>query len=514
MNDFDAIVIGGGHNGLTCAANLADAGLHTLVLEAAGQVGGLARTREFHPGFRASVAHTLPQLDSALVRRLELEKYGFSLAERSLPTVALAPDGRYRRFGPGVPTGIGSKDSANWREFQRRLSRYAEALRPFWHKSPPMAGSGKSGDLATLGQFAWRLRTLGREDMREFMRTIFLPAQDLVDEFFDDELLKAALSWDANLGSKLAPRSPYSAIIALLYRMSGDLADEACVPLPQGGAGALTDALATCATARGAEIRCGTPANRILVEQAAAVGVELTDGEILKARVIVSNLDPKSTFNTLLGAQHLEIGFSHRINRLRTDGMVAKLHLALSELPEFGELGSPRGRLLLAPDMSYLENAFDAAKYGDFAAELPMEVIVPSLYDNSLAPNGRHVLSAHVQYVPYRVSGGWQERKPELLENCLATLEQFAPGIREQVIASELLTPVDLEQAFGVTGGHWHHGEYALDNWWMNRPTYGASQYRTPLPGLFLCGAGAHPGGGIMGAAGCNAARAILKENS
>jgi phytoene dehydrogenase-like protein len=251
---------------------------------------------------------------------------------------------------------------------------------------------------------------------------------------------------------------------------------------------------------------------RILVEQGQAAGVELASGEKIRAGKIVSNADPKTSFFKLLGARHLDIQFTHRIKRLRTDGFVAKLHLALDRLPEFTGLAKPEGRLLLTPTMQYIENAFDAAKYGGYAQDLPMEVLLPSVYDTSLAPAGQHVLSAQIQYAPYSVKDCWDSHRENFQENAMATLERFAPGIRDCVIASELLTPADLEQQFGVTGGHWHHGEFALDNWWMNRPTYGASQYRTPVPGFYLCGAGAHPGGGIMGVAGSNAARAILEE--
>ena len=251
----------------------------------------------------------------------------------------------------------------------------------------------------------------------------------------------------------------------------------------------------------------------MIVEQGKATGVQLGSGEIISAPTIVSNADPRTSFFKLLGARHLDVQFTHRINRLRTDGQVAKLHLALESLPNFTGLAHPDGRLLLAPDMAYIENAFDAAKYGGYARQLPMEVLLPSLRDDSLAPRDQHVLSALVQYAPYTVKGGWDAHRDSFLENALASLERYAPGIRECVIAAELLTPADLEQQFGVTGGHWHHGEFALDNWWMNRPTYGASRYHTPVSGFYLCGAGAHPGGGIMGAAGSNAARALLEEN-
>ncbi|MDH5171093.1 MAG: NAD(P)/FAD-dependent oxidoreductase [Gammaproteobacteria bacterium] len=510
-NPADVIIIGGGHNGLVCAAYLAKAGRKVLVLEAASGVGGLGATREFAPGFRAAVAHTLPQLGRQLVKDLDLGRHGFSLAADALPTIALAPAGGHITITADGLEGASPADSTAYATYLKLMKKFARAIDPFWHKRPPMLGSGGLRDAATLGQFGWNLRTLGKTDMREMMRMIALPARDLMDEYFESPLLKAALAWDANIGSKLAPRSPNNAVIALLYRMSGDLTGG--LPLARGGTGGLTDALAAAAAAHGAQIRTGSAVARIVVEQGRAVGVELAGGELIRAPKIVSNADPKTSFFKLLGARHLDIQFTNRINRLRMNGQVAKLHLALDGLPDFTGLAEPGGRLLLAPDMQFIENAFDAAKYGGYARELPMEVLLPSLHDDSLAPAGQHVLSAQVQYAPYNVQGGWDAHRDSFLDNTMASLERYAPGIRDRVVASELLTPADLEQQFGVTGGHWHHGEFALDNWWMNRPTYGASQYRTPVPGFYLCGAGAHPGGGIMGAAGSNAARAILEEN-
>jgi phytoene dehydrogenase-like protein len=510
-NSEQVIIIGGGHNGLACAAYLAKAGRKVLVLEAAALMGGLGATREFAPGFRASVAHTLPQLGKQLVRELELERHGFSLASSALPTIALGSNGEHISIANGQLSGASAQDAASYSAYLQLLQKFATAIKPFWHKRPPMVGSGNMKDLATLGQFGWKLRTLGRTDMREMMRMIALPAQDLMDEYFDSPLLKAALSWDANVGSKLAPRSPNNAVLALLYRMSGDLSDG--LPLPRGGVGGLVEALAEAARSHGAQLRTDSPVARVTVEQGRVSGVALENGELIPAAIVVSNADPKTSFFKLLGARHLDVQFTHRINRLRSDGYVAKLHLALKDLPDFTGLSQTAGRLLLTPSMQCIENAYDEAKYGGYARELPMEVVIPSVHDDSLAPAGQHVLSAQIQYAPYAVKGGWEAHRERFLENSLATLEQYAPSIRDSVVAAELLTPADLEQQFRLSGGHWHHAEFALDNWWMNRPTYGASQYQTPVPGFYLCGAGAHPGGGIMGAAGSNAARAIVEDN-
>tara|TARA_R110001599_G_scaffold353817_1_gene598941 strand:- start:73417 stop:74964 length:1548 start_codon:yes stop_codon:yes gene_type:complete len=508
-NPPDIVIIGAGHNGLVCAAYLARAGRKVLVLEAGPQAGGLGATRAFTPGFRASVADTLPQLNRRLVKELELERHGFSLAADALSTVTLSSSHAPITISSDGLTGASTADTTSYQQYLQLMQKFAKSINPFWHKRPPMLGSGGLKDAATLGQFGWNLRTLGKTDMRELMRMIALPARDLMDEFFENPALKAALSWDANVGSKLAPRSPNNAVLAMLYRMSGDLSSG--LPLPRGGTGGLTDALAASALSHGAELRMNSPVARLTVNQGRVAGVELASGETIPAQRVVSNADPKTSFFKLLGARHLEVQFTHRIRRLRTDGYVAKLHLALKRLPHFTGLEKPVGRLLLAPDMDFIENAFDAAKYGGYARQLPMAVVLPSLHDDSLAPQDQHVLSAQVQYAPYAVTGGWDAHRDNFLENAMASLEHYAPDIRDCVIASELLTPADLEQQFHVTGGHWHHGEFALDNWWMNRPTYGASQYCTPVPGFYLCGAGAHPGGGIMGAAGRNAASAILE---
>jgi phytoene dehydrogenase-like protein len=278
----------------------------------------------------------------------------------------------------------------------------------------------------------------------------------------------------------------------------------------------LVESLCTSATTSGAEIRNGAEVSRILIEGSAdglvANGVQLVDGEIIEADNIISATDPQRTFLDLVGVEHLDIGFTNRIRRLRCDGYVAKLHLALNGLPEFDGLQQPDGRMIIAPDMDAIEFAFDDAKYGECPAKPVMEIVVPSVHDTSLAPAGQHVLSAHVMYVPYRLKGGWTNAARDLIcERAIDTIARYAPRIREQIIHREFLTPADLEQNYRVTGGHWHHTEFAMDQILMMRPTYEAAQYRTPIPGLFLCSAGCHPGGDIMGAAGHNAAREILR---
>ena len=514
MNQYDAIIIGAGHNGLVCAAYLVQSGQRVLVLEAADTPGGLAASREFHPGFHATVAHSVSHFSEKISKDLKLESHGFEMPRTSLPTIGLGLRKENVVVQGGALSGTSSDDEAAYKDYSKLMHRLADVLKPFWLKTMPRIGSADMSDLLTLGRLGLNIRMLGKKDMREFMRITALPARDLMDEYFDDDLLKATLSWDGLIGSKQAPRSPNGAVLALLYRMAGE--SRGAHNIPASGINGLIDALSASATASGAEIRCAAVVERVLVEGNAdgqrAKGVRLADGEEIAADRVISATDPQRTFLHLVGVEHLDIGFTNRIQRLRCDGYVAKLHLALNELPEFDGVEKATGRIIIAPDMDTVEFAFDAAKYGECPTNPVMEIVIPSLHDASAAPAGQHVLSAHVMYVPLKLKGGWTDAaRDQMRERTIDTIAQYAPRIREQIIHSELLTPSDLEQNYRVTGGHWHHAEFAIDQMLMMRPTYEAAQYTTPIPGLFLCGAGCHPGGDIMGAAGHNAAHEILR---
>jgi phytoene dehydrogenase-like protein len=334
-----------------------------------------------------------------------------------------------------------------------------------------------------------------------------------MDENFDNEILKAMLSWDGLIGSKMAPRSPNATVLNMLYRMSGQ--HHGAHSLPEGGIENLVNALHNAALDAGVTVQTRALVKRIVIEGdttgLAATGVELADGTLINGARVVSSADPKQTFLNLVGAKNLEIGFTNRINRLRCDGYVAKLHLALDGAPKFTGIETPNGRMIIAPKLDAIEFAFDDAKYGQYSQSPVMEIIVPSVKDQSLAPAGKQVLSAHVMYVPHTLKGGWtEEAHQHLYQRLIETLESYAPGIGQQIIHGELLTPADLEQTYHLTGGHWHHAELSMDQMLMMRPTYEAAQYSTPIPGLYLCGAGSHPGGGLMGGPGHNAAKEII----
>lgn len=514
---YDCIVIGAGHNGLTCAAYLARAGRSVLVLEAGERLGGAASTWEFAPGFRVSAcAHLLHLMPPSLPRELGLARHGLRMAAQRMPTFALSPEAVALRIDPAAeraPEGLTAADTGSYLRYRARMQRLARALQPLLDSAPPRLGSRDWHDRLALLRLGVRMRLLGRTDMRELLRIGGMCVQDLLDEHFESELLKGALAFDAVLGSNFGPRSPGTAF-TLLYRMAAGSAAGDALAQPAGGLGSLCDALARAAGEAGASIRPATAVKRVEVRNDRAAGVTLESGERLEAGCVVSSADPRTTFLDLLGSEHLDTGFVRRLRHLRSHGMTAKLHLALDRAPGFRgvEAQAPGGRLVLAPSPGSIERAFNHAKYGEFSAAPILEVVLPTACDPQLAPPGKHVLSAVVQYAPYRLAGGWEAGRERFLDRILTTLEAHSPGLRDSVLAAQLLTPADIEAQFRISGGHWHHAELALDQFFMVRPVAGAAQYRAPVDGLYLCGAGCHPGGGVMGIAGRNAARRILKE--
>lgn len=512
---YDCVIVGGGHNGLACAAYLARAGRSVALLEANAAVGGAAATREFAPGFRVSAcAHLLHLMPDRLARELDLARHGLRFAAAGMPTYALAEGGalRFDAGGQADARGLGA-DAEVYAGYLGRMNRLAKTLRPLLESVPPRLGGGWRDRLALL-MLGGRLRLLGRRDLRHALRIGGMCVQDLLDEHFENPLLRGLLAFDAVLGTNYGPRSP-GTVFTLLYRMAAASGSARGLSQPVGGLGGLCAALAAAARAAGAQIRTGSAVASVRVAGDRAVGVRLQSGEEIEAGHVISNADPRTTFLKLLGAQHLDAGFVRRLKHLRTRGMAAKLHLALAGAPRFtGVDGVPAGRMVLSPSPEALERAFNHAKYGEFSAAPALEIVVPTAADPTLAESGRHVLSAVVQYAPYRLAGGWAGQRQRLVDTILDQLEAHAPGLRGSVIAAELLTPEDIEAQFGIDGGHWHHAELALDQFFMLRPLPGAAQYRAPVSGLYLCGAGCHPGGGVMGVAGRNAARQVLREKA
>ena len=511
---YDAIVIGGGHNGLVCAAYLAKAGRRVLVLEAATKAGGAAATREFHTGFRVSSgAHLLTQLNPQVAKDLALERHGLALAAQDLKTVALSPEGDHVVLDGGRVTGVSAEDVEAYANFHEQNLRFGKVLDGFFSRRPPSLVERGLSDTLSLLKLGWDLRRLGKADMQDLMRVGLINIYDVANEHFDSELLKAAVAMDGVLGCHMGPRSP-NTVYTYLHRHIGDFYGMTGPALVKGGMGVLGEAFAKAAQAFGAEIRCGSPVVGVKVDDCRASGVILASGEAISAGTVISNADPKTTFEKLVGFPNLDAGFARRVHNFRAAGVSAKLHLALDEVPAFTGLDAALAgeRLLLAETMDHIELAFNHAKYGEFSEAPVMEISIPTVYDESLAPRGKHVLSAIVQFAPWRLTAGWESGRKDFMGLALDQLERFAPGFKNEIIAAELCAPPDLEAEFGMAGGHWHHGEIALDQALLMRPMPGAHQYATPLAGLYLCGAGAHPGGGIMGLAGRNAAQAVLKQ--
>lgn len=514
METYDCVVIGAGHNGLVCAAYLARAGQRVLVLEAATDVGGAARTEAIAPGFHVSAcAHLLYGLHPRVIRDLELKKHGLAYAAADIATTLLGGNGTVLRLkGEAASGDVSTEDQAALPALRRRLLKMARALRPMLLMQPPRLGNRDIWQTLDLARLGLAIRGMGQADMRDFLRIATMNVFDLVEDNFNSPLLKAAFAADAVLGTNMGPRSP-GTVLTLLYRLIGEVGPiQAAAALPKGGMGAVTRALALAATHHGVSIRTEARVHRILVDGDRATGVELANGDAITARAIISNADPKTTMLSLIGPRHLDAGFQRDISKIRSKGNAAKLNLALTGLPQFrglthADLG---GRILLADSASAIEAQFDPSKYGEWSPHPLMEITLPSVTDRGLAPTGGHVLSTVVQYAPYALKDGWDAQKPRYLEVLLDRLEAFAPGIRDLVAGHQLLTPLDLERDYGLPSGHWHHGELAIDQLMMLRPVNGAARYAMPVTGVYLCGAGCHPGGGVMGAAGHNAAQAVL----
>lgn len=512
MSNFDAIIIGGGHNGLVCAAYLAKAGKKVAVLEANTQVGGAAANHEIADGYTvSSCAQFLNQLDPTIEKDLQLSKHGLEIADQNIVTTLLDNGGDHIHLNGSIATGgISEQDAAAYATLRRDVQAFVKALQPFLHAAPIDIFNADWDDKKTAIKLGLKMRFgLGKDRMRELLRVIGMNMFDWMDERMDNRLLKGGICLDACMGQFAGPRST-GTVFNYLYR---DAAGEQA-RIAKGGMGSVTQAMAAAATALGVDIRTNSTVDSVIVENCAAVGVRLADGSELHAPIVISNADPKRTVNDIVGPRHFEADFVKGIENLRTRGVTAKLHLVLDRLPEFTDLDDSQleNRMVIAPTPRAVERAFDHAKYGEVSAEPMMEIHIPSIKDSSLAPSGKHILSATVQYAPYSLKDGWNEgARMNFQKACIDRIAQFAPDIHKSIIKAELMTPADIESRYGLTGGHWHQGEMALDQILMMRPTPGAARFALPLDGMYLCGAGAHPGGGVMGMAGKLAAKTVLK---
>ena len=529
-SEQDVVLIGGGHNGLVTAAYLAQRGLKVTVLERRAVVGGAAVTEEFHPGFRNSVAaYTVSLLNPKVIRDLDLARHGLTVVERKLANFLPLPDGRYLKAGAGRTRAEVAKFSARDAEaldrYNETLDTGADVLRGLVLETPPNVTTGQ-GWLATLGQLlsggriANRLRGLPLSGQRDLMEIMTRSAGDYLDQWFESDPVKALFGFDGIVGNYASPYAAGSAYV-LLHHCFGEVNGKKGVwEHAIGGMGAITQAMARCCAERGVTLRTDVEVAEILVKDGRAHGVVTASGEKLSARVVVSNLHPRLTFEKLIDPAHLPEDFRRRIGSYRSGSGTFRMNVALSELPSFSCLPGRdvaehhSAGIIIAPSLGYMEQAYMDARQSGWSKAPIVEMLIPSTLDSSLAPPGAHVASLFCQHVAPTLPDGrsWDEARETVADLMIDTVDAQAPGFKASVIARQIHSPLDLERKFGLIGGDIFHGSLGLDQLFSARPVLGHADYRAPVKGLYMCGAGTHPGGGVTGAPGHNAAREILRD--
>ncbi|MEK7312588.1 MAG: NAD(P)/FAD-dependent oxidoreductase [Chloroflexota bacterium] len=519
----DAIIIGGGHNGLIAAAYLARAGKSVMVLERRHLVGGAAVTEEINPGFKYTVySYVVSLLRPEIIRDLQLAKHGLTILP--LPsTFTPLPNGDYIAFWDDHDKTRreiyrhSPKDADVYDEYGRAMYHMARAVKPILSMIPPDITSLSLGDLRGLAALGGHFRGLGEDKFRAMFKLMTMSAADFLGEWFECEPLKATKSASGIIGTFMGPRSPGSAYV-LLHHYMGEI-DGAfrAWGFAKGGTGGISEAIAGAARSLGAEIRCSAGVSQVIVKNGQAVGVALQDGEEIYGKVVVSGLDPKQTFLKLVESKELPNDFLDDIRRFKIHGSSGKVNLSLNGLPNFTAMPGMgphlRGAMSISPSIDYLERAYDDAKYGDFSRQPYMDIIIPSMIDPEMAPPGKHVMSIFVQYAPYNIEGGWTDAKREAFgETVINTLEQYAPNIKSIILHRDVVTPLDIEEKIGMTEGNIFQGELLLHQLFFLRPSPQWADFRTPVRSFYQCGSGTHPGGGIMGAGGRLAALEILKD--
>ncbi|MFQ5704688.1 MAG: phytoene desaturase family protein [Gemmatimonadales bacterium] len=520
---YDVLVIGGGHNGLVNAAYLARAGKRVLVLERRELVGGAAVTEEIYPGFKYSVcSYVVSLLRPEIIRELELARHGLEILPLESTFTPLPSGDHLVRWADHDHTRQelyrhSPRDADAYDRFGQLMYHLALAVKPILSMVPPDLTSLSPRELRKLLKLGKHFHDLGPEKFYALHKLMTMSSADFLDEWFETEALKATMSASGIIGTFMGPRSPGTAYV-LLHHYMGEI-DGALRAwgFARGGTGAVSEAIAGAAGELGAEIRTAAAVAGVIVKNGRAVGVHLADGEEIRAKVVVSALDPKRTFLKLVASEHLPGEFVNAIRRFNIRGSSGKVNLALSELPDFSCLPGVgphlRGATSISPSIDYLEHAYDDAKYGNFSRRPFMDIIIPSMIDPTMAPPGKHVMSIFVQYAPYALNGGWNdERRDAFGDVVIDTLSQYAPNIKRAILHRQVLTPSDLEDMIGLTEGNIFHGELGLNQLFFLRPVAPWAQYKTPLRNFYQCGSGTHPGGGILGAPGRLAAMRILRE--
>jgi phytoene dehydrogenase-like protein len=528
---YDAIIVGAGHNGLVTAGYLARAGLKTLVVESRPVVGGACVTEEVFPGYKVSTTSYLCSLlQEKVIKDLQLEKFGYQVYPKNPAFFSPFPDGRYLIMWSEVQKTsdeirkFSARDAEAYPRYEEFIDRLARFVEPLLLETPPDIAGRKLDDWHKLASLGRRLMKMPAEELVGHLRILTQSVKDFLDPWFESEALKVVLATDGVIGTNGGPYTPGTAYVLFHHCMGGVGGKRGLWGFVRGGMGGITQALAASARSRGAEVRTGAPVARVLVKNDRATGVALASGEEITAKLVVSNADPKRTFLKLVGEQNLESDFTAAVRALKMEGCSMKINLALDGLPNFTCLPTSRGvvgaqhktTIHICPTLDYIERAYDESKYGRPSERPMLEITIPTTYDDSLAPEGKHLMNIFLQYTPYslspEVAPSWHALKESYADRVMEMIEEYAPGFKNLILHRHIVTPLDLEEEYGMTGGNIFHGEMSVDQLFFLRPVPGWAKYRTPLRGLYLCGSGTHPGGGVMGAPGFNAAREILKD--
>jgi phytoene dehydrogenase-like protein len=529
-NRFDVLIIGGGHNGLVSAGYLARAGLKVAVLERRPVLGGACVTEEVWPGFRVStLSYLCSLLQPRIIEDLDLRKFGYHIYPKDPSFFTAFPDGRHIFFWQDMKKTVAEiakfskRDAEYYPRYEEELAHLAEWVESLLLETPPNIVGRRFGDLAALGKFGLRALKLGDRGITQMVKIMTQSVRDFLDERFESEEIKTTLATDGVIGTNGGPATPGTAYILMHHVMGGAAGARGLWGFIRGGMGAISEALALSAQSRGATIRTDAEVDRILVKDGRAFGAVLKNGEEVLADVVVSNADPKRTFLILVEPEHLDVEFRRSIDSFRVEGCSFKINLALDGLPNFKaypnssdrEVSLPhRTTMHVCPSMDYVDRAWEDAKQGRPSSNPMLECTIPTAYDDSIAPPGKHIMCIFAQYAPYTLRDAvWdREMKDRFADRCIDALAKYAPNIREIILHRQVISPLDLEQEYGLTGGNIFHGEMDLDQLFFMRPVAGWAKYRTPIRNLYLCDSGTHPGGGVMGAPGYNAAREILRD--
>ncbi len=528
---WDSVIIGGGHNGLTCAAYLARAGQKVLVLEARDLVGGAAVTEEIFPGFRFSVySYVVSLLRPEIIRDLDLPRHGLHVLPLE-STLTPLPNGDHlaqwndHDQNHAALARHSARDAEIYDKFSRLMHLTGRAVQPFLGMLPPDPASLRPADLRGLAGLGQYMRSLGERQFHTLHKLLTMSAADYLDEWFEGEALKGTKSASGIIGTMQGPRSPGTAYV-LLHHYMGELDGVfRAWGFAKGGNGAVSGAITAAARGFGATIRTGAPVAHVRIRNGRATGVVLADGEEIAATRVISGADPRRTFIDLVGEAALPGEFVEAIRRYRFRGCSAKVNLALDALPKFSCLADRsiaddglarqlmRGAISISPSVDYIERAYDQAKYGEFSSRPYMDIVIPSMLDPGMAPPGKHVMSIFAQYAPYHLNGGWTDARREAFGDAVIdTLSEYAPDLKSLILGRQVVTPADIERTVGISEGSIFQGELSLQQMFFSRPAPAWAQYRTPVDALYQCGSGTHPGGGVMGAPGRLAALSILGE--